>query len=58
MLPIRFRLLTLGIFCFRFRIQIKLVASEFASLSAYFVKTLPLPSEFYCFQLPLPPFSK
>jgi len=51
-----FRVHTLGIFCFRFQLRIKLAVS--LPLPAYFVKTLPLSSEFYRFQLPLPPFSK
>jgi len=33
---VRFHFLTLGIFCFRFRLRIKLVASEFASASSLF----------------------
>ena len=33
---VRFRLLIFGIFCFRFRLRIELVASEFVSASSLF----------------------
>ena len=48
---VRFRFLPFGIFCFRFRLGIKLTASEFASASSLFhqsasasTKNLPLPA--------------
>jgi len=46
---VRFRFLTLGIFCFRFQLRIKLVTSEFASASSLFCQNasfriLPLPT--------------
>ena len=40
---VRFRFLTFGIFCFRFQLRIKLVASEFASASSIFFFFLHCP---------------
>jgi len=39
-------------FCFRFQLSIKLVASEFASASSFFLKVLPLPQKFNRFHIP------
>jgi len=51
---VRFHFLTLGIFCFRFQLWIKLVASEFASASSLFSQNASPSFR----SLPLPPFSK
>ena len=52
---VRFSFLTSGIFCFRYQLRIKLVASEFVSASSLFRQSASAPQTFNRFRFYIPP---